>query len=438
MKKSSFNPAQLLALLFICSIMIGTVLLKCPFSLKEHITWLDAFFTATSAMTVTGLNVVDPGHTYSLVGTTIILILIQIGGLGIMTFAVLVYLLINKRVSLKQRLLIKEALNQSTFGGLIKLVRRLLVFSIFFEGFLGALLSIRFIPDLGWGKGLYTSLFYAVSAFNNAGFSLWPDNLERYVGDPIVNVLISALFIIGGIGFTVIDDLWEHKRWHQFSLHTRLTLLTTLVISIISFLLVISLEYYNPKTIGALEGADKFWAAYFQAMAPRTAGFNTLDIGSLTSPTLFFMMILMFIGAGSISTGGGIKVTTFACLIVIMVGYIRKKNEAVIMERTIHDLEIFKALTVTLLSIAVIFVAIFSLLISEPAFSFIQIAFEVVSAFGTVGLTTGITPELNTFSQFVIIFMMIFGKLGPLTVVFSIAKRQRQKIRYPDGKIFIG
>ncbi|TCP29815.1 trk system potassium uptake protein TrkH [Scopulibacillus darangshiensis] len=436
-RKRSFNSAQILVLIFISFIILGTVLLKCPFSTKVSISWLDALFTSTSAMTVTGLNVVDPIHTYTILGTTIIMLLIQFGGLGIMTFAVLIYLLMGKRISIKQRLIIQEELNQSTLGGLIKLVKRLFIFSIFFEGFLGLLLSIRFIPDLGLEKGLYYSLFHAVSAFNNAGFSLWTNNLTGYVGDPIVNVVISALFIIGGIGFTVMNDIWEHKRWRQFSLHTKLMLLGTLIINIIAFIIILSLEHDNPGTLGTLHGTDKYWAAYFQAAAPRTAGFNSVDIGALKPPTLFFIMILMFIGAGSISTGGGIKLTTFISLLVIMFGYIRRKNEAVIMERTIPDSAIFKGLTVALLSIAIIFVAIFSLLMSERTFSFIQIAFEVVSAFGTVGLSTGITPDLSSFGQCVIAFMMIIGKLGPLTLVLSLTDRDKQRVRYPKGEIFI-
>ncbi|MFC7391816.1 TrkH family potassium uptake protein [Scopulibacillus cellulosilyticus] len=436
--KKQVNPPLGLALLFIFVILLGTIALKVPISTYHRISWLTAFFTTTSTITSTGLTVVDIPKTFTPFGLTIIAFLIQIGGVGIMTFATVIYLLIGKKLSIEQMMLIQEALNQNSFKGILKLARRLFFFSIFFEGFFGILLCIRFIPKLGWIKGICHGFFYAVSAFNNAGMTLTSDNLIGYAGDPVINVLISALFIIGGIGFVVINDIWDKKKWREFILHTKLMIISTVVINIIAIIIILSLEYGNPKTLGPLTHGEKFLAGYFQAVAPRSSGFNTVDTGDLRPATLFFIMILMFIGAGSISTGGGIKLSTFASLLVMITGYIRKKNEAVLMERTIHENQIFKAMTLSLLSIAIIFIAVFALLISETKLSFLQIAFETVSAFGTVGLSTGITSQLSSFGECVIALIMIFGKLGPLTLVLSLTGREKQKVRYPDGKIFIG
>nr|WP_205002172.1 TrkH family potassium uptake protein [Scopulibacillus daqui] len=433
-----FNPSLGLALLFVATIVLGTILLKLPFSTHRSISWLTAFFTATSSITSSGLAVIDLPKTFTPFGLTIIACLIQIGGIGVMTFAVVIYILIGKKLSIEQLMLIQEALNQNSLRGLLKLARRLFFFSIFFEGFFCILLCFRLIPRLGFGKGIINGVFLSISAFNNAGITLTSDNLMAYAGDPVINILISASFIIGGIGFVVISDIWDKKRWHEFILHTKLIIISTAVINIIAFVIILSLEYSNPKTLGPLTHGEKFLAGYFQAVTPRSAGFNTLNTGDLQPATLFFMMILMFIGAGSISTGGGIKLSTFASLLVMMVGYIRKKNEAVLLERTIHDNQIFKAMTLSLLSIVTIFIAVFALLISERQFSFLQIAFETVSAFGTVGLSTGITPQLSSFGQCVIALIMILGKLGPLTIVLSLTNREKSKIRYPDGKIFIG
>lgn len=433
----NLSPPQILALLYVFMIITGGALLMLPFATTEPISWLSALFTATSASTVTGLNVVDPGSTYTLFGQIVILFLIQIGGLGIMTFAVLVVIMLGKKIGLKQRLVIQQALNQTSIGGVIKLVKVLLIFSLSFEIIISFMLAIRWVPEMGWGKGIYYSIFHTISAFNNAGFALWPDGLSRYVNDPVVNILITVLFIVGGLGFTVIIDLWYSKEFRNLSLHSKIMLVGTFFINVIAIILIFMLEYHNSKTIGNEPFITKLLASYFQAVSPRTAGFNTIDIGSMKDSSLFLTIILMFIGAGSASTGGGIKVTTFVVLLLSVKTFIKGKNEAVIFNRTIGSSIFIKSLAITLVSASFVVIAIFILSITEK-FSFLQITYEVVSAFGTTGLTMGITGNLSAIGQLVIMFMMIIGKIGPLTLIFSIATSKENNIRYPNGDVLIG
>lgn len=437
-KTLKVSPPQLLVLVFAFFIGVGTVLLKLPLSTKHHISWIDALFTTTSAMTVTGLNVVDTVTTFTLFGQIVIMCLIQLGGLGIMSFAVLIYFMLGRRIGFKERLLMQHALNQTSLGGVISLVRNLFVFSFMIEGCALILLAIRWVPEYGFAKGLYYSLFHSVSAFNNAGFALWSDNLTQFVGDPVVNLVISLLFIIGGIGFTVLIDLKRAKTFRELSLHSKLMVISTIAINLIAMAVFFLLEVNNPHTLGPLTGWEKFWASYFQAVSPRTAGFNTIDLSGLEDSTAFFMTFLMFIGAGSASTGGGIKLTTFIIFILAVTAFIRGKRDLVIFRKTISDSFVFKALAIAMISLLFICIAILLLTITEKQ-PFLKIAFEVLSAFGTVGLTLGLTGDLSEIGKEIIIFIMFLGKLGPLTLVFSFARNQgEQKVRYPKEDILTG
>ncbi|WP_198165141.1 TrkH family potassium uptake protein [Metabacillus litoralis] len=436
-KVIKLNPSQLLVLVFIVSIMVGTILLKLPFSTHQSIKWVDALFIATSAMTVTGLATVDPSSTFTTLGQFIIALLIQIGGLGIMSFAVLIFIMLGKKIGIKERLLMQHALNQTSVGGVIKLVKYLFIFSFTIEMIAMVFLAFRWIPQFGFSKGLFYSFFHSISAFNNAGLALWPDNLSQFVGDPLINIVISTLFIIGGIGFTVLVDIWHKRSFRKFSLHTKLMVVGTLVINVIAMLFIFCVEYSNPNTLGELSIGKKLWASYFQAVSPRTAGFNTIDIGSLDETTIFIMIILMFIGAGSGSTGGGIKLTTALVIGLATISFLRGKSEVVISRRTINSGYILKALAITMVSIVFVIIATVMMNLTEKA-PFIDLMFEVVSAFGTVGLSTGITAELTTIGKQIIIFIMFVGKLGPLTLMFSLAKPSKEKIRYPQEDILTG
>lgn len=435
---NKLNPSQLLTVVFLFFILLGMILLKLPISTTDLVSWTDALFTATSAMTVTGLAVVDTGTVFTTFGQSVILILIQVGGLGIMSFAVLIFIMLGKKIGLKERLIIQHALNQTSLGGVLKLVKNLFIYSLTIELIAMLMLALKWVPEYGWGKGLYYSLFHSISAFNNAGFSIWSDSLMRYAGDPLVNLVISFLFIVGGIGFTVLSDLWHKRSLEKLSLHSKLMIGGTVVINLLAMLIVFYLEYHNPKTLGTLASlSDKLWASYFQAVTPRTAGFNTLDIGSLHEGTISFMLLLMFVGAGSASTGGGIKLTTFLVILLSVLTFLRQKTQIKIGKRAIKDQIVIRSLAISTISILFIFLAVFILNITEPD-PFLEILFEVISAFGTVGLSMGLTAELSDIGKIIIVFIMFLGKLGPLTFAFSLARPRQDKIRYPDEDVLTG
>lgn len=435
---SRLNPSVTVVLSFFVLILVGTVLLKLPIATTETISWLNTLFTATSAVTVTGLIVVDTGTAFTLFGQTVIMFLMQLGGLGLMTSAVFIFFIFKRKIGMQQRNLIKASLNQDSSGGIIRLVRYLLFFSLSIEliGFI--LLSIKWIPEFGFSKGAFYSLFHTVAAFNNAGFSLWSDSLSSYVGDPVVNLTITSMFVLGGIGFTVLLDVWNKKKFKTLTLHSKVMIVGTLVINIIAIISIFILEYSNPQTLGSLSFEDKAWSAYFQGLTPRTAGFNSIDISALTLPTMLLIVILMFIGAGSASTGSGIKLSTFIILLLTTITTLKGGEEVSLFGRRLKNSAVLRALTLTLISFLLVFVAIFVLTVTENG-SFIAIVFEVVSAFGTVGLSTGLTTELSTIGRFVIMFVMFVGRIGPITIAsILLTSKNPSLIRYPQEDIFVG
>ncbi|MDA7028543.1 TrkH family potassium uptake protein [Bacillus sp. CLL-7-23] len=436
-KLIQLNPSQLLVLVFLFFILLGTLLLKAPIATPESVSWVDALFTATSAMTVTGLTVIDTATDYTLFGQIIILFLIQIGGLGIMSFAVLIFIMLGKKIGLKERILIQQSLNQTSLGGVIKLIKNLFIYSFTIEMMAMMILAFKWIPEYGFRAGLFHSIFHSISAFNNAGFSLWRDNLMRYESDPLVNIVITGLFIIGGLGFTVLSDLWHKRRFKSLSLHSKLMIIGTVVINILAMMIIFSLEYHNQKTIGSLPLSGKLWGSYFQAVTPRTAGFNTLDIGSLHDSTLTLMLLLMFVGAGSGSTGGGIKLTTFLVILLSVRSFLKGQSHISVARKTIKDKLIIRSLAISTISILFILLTVFILNITEPE-RFLKILFEVISAFGTVGLSMGMTADLSTIGKVLIVFIMFLGKLGPLTLAFSLAKPQQDNLRYSSEDILTG
>ncbi|MET3504903.1 TrkH family potassium uptake protein [Halalkalibacter oceani] len=432
-----FSPPQTLAFSFVIFIGIGTILLKLPIATTKPISWLDALFTATSAMTVTGLVVVDTGTAFTVFGQVVLMCLIQLGGLGLMTFAILIVMMLGKKIGLQQRILIQEAMNQTSLGGLIRLVKILFLFSIVLELAGVILLAIRWVPEFGWGTGLYQSVFHTISAFNNAGFSLWSDSLSAYVGDPLVNSVITGLFITGGIGFTVLADIWYKRSFKRLSLHSKLMLVGTLLLNVIAFFVIFLLEYGNPATLGGLPLSEKIWGAYFQAVAPRTAGFNSLAIGEMNQASLFFTIVLMFIGGGSASTASGIKVTTFLVMLLATASFLKGQAETVVFERTIPAHTILRALAIIVISLLFIFLTLFILTVTEQA-PFLTILFEVMSAFGTVGLSIGLTENLSAVGKEVMIVLMFIGRIGPLTLAFTLAKPKSSTIRYPGDEVMTG
>ncbi|MGE7947371.1 TrkH family potassium uptake protein [Lysinibacillus sp. NPDC093688] len=441
--KNKLNPPKILVLGFATIILIGAFLLTLPISTEngEGLSFLNALFTATSATCVTGLVVVDTGDTFSTFGELVILFLIQIGGLGFMTFATLVFLLLGKKISLKERLLLKEAFNNITMAGLVRLVRRILLFTAVIELIGGLILSIRFSFDMPVGKAIYFGFFHSISNFNNAGFDLMGgfNGLTEYVDDPFIVLTICALITIGGLGFIVINELYEYRDTKRLSVHSKIVLTTTLILTVGSTILIFLFEYGNSKTLGPLTEWGKVLGSLYQAVTPRTAGSNTLPIADLTQSTLFLIILLMFIGAGSGSTAGGIKITTFALLVATMWSQIRGKEDVVLFRRRIVNETILKALTVTMCGMMIVILVTFVLSITEQGHDFMMYLFEATSAFGTVGLSMGLTPELSPGGRLVIILTMFAGRLGPLTIAFAIAKRRKSEaFRHPKGNIMIG
>ncbi len=441
--KENLDPAKILVLGFAILIFIGAFLLTLPIATEDGkgLAFLNALFTATSATCVTGLVVVDTGDTFSLFGEMIILILIQVGGLGFMTFATFLFVLLGKKISLKERLLLKEAFNTNSTAGVVRLVKRILIFTVITECIGGILLAVRFSFDMSIGQAIYYGFFHAISNFNNAGFDLMGgfNSLTDYVDDPIVVLTISSLIILGGLGFIVINELYEYREIRTFSVHTKVVLSTTLILIVGATILIFLFEYSNVKTLGSLSPTGKGLGALFHSVTPRTAGANTLSMGDLTHATLFLTIFLMFIGGGSGSTAGGIKVTTFAVLIITALAQLKGKEEVVLFKRRIVIENILKALTVAMSGIMIVVVVTFMLSITEKGHVFIMYLFEATSAFGTVGLSMGLTPELSPIGRFIIILTMFVGRLGPLTLGFAITKRRKQEAyRRPKGKIMIG
>ncbi|GLH65308.1 MULTISPECIES: TrkH family potassium uptake protein [Bacillaceae] len=444
-KKRMFylDPPKILVLGFSFIILIGAFLLTLPAATVDGkgLPWLDALFTATSATCVTGLVVVDTGTTFTLFGQLVILALIQIGGLGFMTFATLFALILGKRISLKERLLIKESLNNLSIDGVVRLVKRILIFTAVIELIGGILLAIRFSFDMPLPKAIYFGFFHAISNFNNAGFDLMGDfrSLTGYVDDPLVTLVVCTLITLGGIGFIVMNEVYEYRQTRRFSLHTKIVFVMSSILVVFGTILIFILEYHNPKTLQPLSPLGKFLASLYQAVTPRTAGSNTLNIPDLTQPTLFLIIFLMFIGASPGSTGGGIKTTTFATLLGAVWSNIKGKEDVIFFRNRILYDTIYKALTVTVSGLFVVMMITMLLTITEPNKDFLMILFEATSAFATVGLSMGLTPELSPVGKILIILTMFAGRVGPLTIAYAVTlHRKPDPFKFPKGKIMIG
>jgi trk system potassium uptake protein TrkH len=424
--------------LYAALILAGTVLLMLPVSAHAPTGWYDALFTAASAVTVTGLIVVDTGTHYTPFGQLIIMVLIQLGGLGLMTFAVLVFALLGLGLPLRHQLILREDLNQTDLGNLMRLVWLILRLVAVLEVIGVALLAVRFVPEFGWREGLWQALFHAVSAFNNAGFGLFADSLSRWVGDPLINLVVPALFIIGGIGYVVLADLGAKRKWRPLTLHSKLMLSGTAALIVWSMAAFLILEWHNPATLGSLDGVgDRLWASWFQAVTTRTAGFNTLEIGELRDSTALLVITLMVIGGGSTSTAGGIKVTTFVVLLLATVAFLKRRDVVSAFERTLPPGQLLKVMALVVISLFVIVTGLFIVLATNDQ-PFLDLTFEVASAFGTVGLSRGVTADLDPVGRAVIIVTMFIGRVGPLALGFFLATRTAPRVRYPSSEVYLG
>ncbi|MEW9122049.1 MAG: TrkH family potassium uptake protein [Thermotaleaceae bacterium] len=444
-ERMKLNPAQIMVLGFASVILIGSILLNLPIASRngESVGFVNAFFTATSAVCVTGLVVVDTGTYWTVFGQTVILLLIQIGGLGFMTMATLIFFIFGKRITLRDRLVMQEALNQFSISGLVKLTQSILVATFLIEGIGAILLSIRLIPIMGPRKGIAYSIFHAISAFCNAGFDLMGDftSLTAFVSDPLTNVVIWILIVVGGLGFTVLLDIIHRKRFSRFSLHTKVVLSVSGFLIALGFIGIFILEFTNPQTMGQLSFGGKLLSGMFHGITPRTAGFNTLPMDQLTTASIFLTIVLMFIGGSSGSTAGGIKTTTAGVLIWTIFSVIKGNEDTVIFKKRIPRDLIYRSLAVVGIAMLLIVLMTMALSITEKGFSFIEIFFEVTSAFATVGLSLGITPSLSLAGRVLISITMFAGRVGPLTLALALARKQQKTkglIKYPEERVIVG
>lgn len=441
------SPGESIMVYYAVAILLGAFLLSTPIAARgEALSFLDALFTATSAQCVTGLIVVDTGTRLSLFGQLVVLGLIQIGGLGIMTFSIYFFLYLRAGVSLRGRWVIQETLIHKPVSSLPDLIKGIFLMTIVIEGIGALLLSFAFIPDLGLAEGIYSGIFHSVSAFCNAGFSLYPDSLVGYYGNALVNVTVMALIILGGIGFLVIQEVLKVVRRRErirLSLHSRVVLLTSVFLILYGAVMIGWLEAGH--AFAEMTVSEGFWVALFQSVTARTAGFNSIDLNAFQTPTLFFIIFLMFIGASPGSAGGGVKTTTFALFFGVLYNRLRGNPNTNLFRRTVPDEAVTRALTLVLLAVILIGISLFGLLIAQspveyaPSREFINYAFETVSGFATVGLSLGATGKLTDIGKVIVIVLMFVGRVGLLTMAFAIAgRRQPYAARYAEENIMIG
>lgn len=439
--KKRLAPVQILALGFGIVIMAGTLLLMLPVSSKEGIVtpFIDAFFTSTSAVCVTGLVTLNTAEHWSYFGSTVIIMLIQIGGLGFMSFATLFALILGKRITLKERMVMQEAMNSFSLQGLVKLAKYILIFTFSVEGIGALFLSTKFIPEHGFLKGLYFSIFHSISAFCNAGFDLTGNSLVPYADNAVIILTISALIITGGLGFAVWAEIYNYKGMGKLSVHSKLVISATLILIVGGWILMYIFEMKNPGTIQNMSLKGKLLSSLFASVSPRTAGFNSISTADMTLAGKFLTIILMFIGGSPGGTAGGIKTTTAGILLMTVISVIKNREDSQIFSRTISKGLVYKSFVILTLAMCLVIGETMILSFTEHGASLEYILYEVTSAFGTVGLTLGLTPKLSVIGKVLIALTMYIGRVGVLTLLLALAhKNNGSSIKYPDGKILVG
>ncbi|WP_442768609.1 TrkH family potassium uptake protein [Acinetobacter bohemicus] len=439
-KQSTINlsPPSLLALGFLSFILIGTLLLKLPIAHYGELSWINALFTSTSAVTITGLSVVNVGEAYTTFGKVIIMLLLQCGGLGFMTFAILAALSLSSNIGLKQQVMAQETIGQTSLSKVSFTIKGVLLYSLFFEALGTVILTIAWMQEYDFAHAVFYAAFYSVSAFNNGGFSLFPNSLMSFSEHYFITFTISMLYIIGGIGFVVLMDIKRARRWKKMSPNSKLILSTIAGLNLVAFIVIWALEASNPLTLAGLSLGDQAVNAWFHATVPRSSGFNSLDMASMSDASTLVTMVLMFIGGGSLSTAGGIKVGTFIIVILSVITFLRRSEELRVFNHSVSKVTSFKAFAVVSITGILIFLGLFTLLILEPNKEFLDLLFEAVSAACTVGLSRGITSELQPASLIALILLMFAGRLGPLTLAYLIATPKKSRLKHPPADIQIG
>ena len=439
--KDTLNPPQVLALGFLSLIIIGSVLLNLPIasSSGKAIGYVNSLFTSASAVCVTGLTVLNTAKDFTPFGQLVIITLIQFGGLGIMTLATVGYIIMGKKISFKERLMIKEQLNTESIQGIVKLTKKVIGYTFFLEMMGSILLSLRFVPMYGLGKGVAFSIFHSISAYCNAGFDILGDSLLSFQHDYYVLLVLSVLIIFGGLGFTVYADLLAKDRLRKLTLHSKVVLIMTgslLLIGTLSFLL---FESTNPGTLASMSFPQRLANSLFQSVSPRTAGFYSVDMSKIRETTIFSTIMLMFIGGSPGSTAGGVKTTTFACLLLTTISVVKGEEDVNCLKRRLPFETIKRAVSIFLIGLAIVFSTAIILTITDSSIKFINLLFESTSAFGTVGLTIGITDKLSTLGRLIITLTMYIGRVGPLTMAYAFARKNKKRdYRNAPGNLMVG
>jgi trk system potassium uptake protein TrkH len=442
-------PSKILVLSFAILILSGAILLSMPFSSRsgEWTPFVNSLFTAASASCITGLVVYDTYTYWSTAGQIIILALIQVGALGIITLATFFSILLRKKVRVRGMILAQESINFFTYTDVLKLIKKIVAVTFLIELIGAILLSFSFVPKYG-AIGLYMGVFHAVSAFCNAGFDITSAvvdstfvSITPFNNDPVVIYTISALIIIGGLGFSVWRDLYEYKRNRHLMFHTKLVLCITAALLMSGTLLFFVTEFSNPKTMGHMSIFEKINAAFFQSTSARTAGFNSINLADMKEISKVFTVFLMFVGAAPGSTGGGVKVTTMGVLIMAVFSYIKGSGDIILFKRKINQNTIFKSLSI--IGLSAILVAIVTTVIAsiQPDFHYLDTLYEATSAFGTVGLSLGITTSMNDISKLLITLTMFLGRVGPLSFAVALtlkSSKRTSELIYPEAKILVG
>ncbi len=434
------SPPLFLLASFALVIAIGTVLLNMPFSSAngEPVGWINAFFTASSATCVTGLVVVDTATHWTTIGQVVIITMIQIGGLGLMTFAVMFAMILKKNIGLSDRMIIKEQLNVDGMGGLVKLLKYIVMVTVAIEGIGAIILATKFIPIYGLKTGTWYSVFHAISAFCNAGFSTIVGNIEPYKADWVINITIMLLVIFGGLGFTVILEILERKRFKQFTVQGKIAIILSTALILIGAIGFFLLERTNTGTIANESTSTQWLQSFFQSVVARTAGFGSVDLSKMRDATTFLLIAIMIIGGSPGSTAGGFKTTTVAVLFFTTLSVIRGERDTVIFNRKISLEIVRKSLAIIMIGIFLILSIVFVLTITEDA-SFIDILYETVSAYATVGVSKGITENLTDIGKVILSLTMYTGRVGSLTMAFALGRRDRaSKLNYAETNISVG
>jgi trk system potassium uptake protein TrkH len=434
------SPAQFLVMAYTLVIVAGAALLRLPIAVSTGISWIDALFMSTSAVCVTGLSVVSLSYEFTVFGQIVIMLLVQIGALGVMVMSALFALILNRKIGLRNRIFLQQDLNQNYLSGVVRLVRYILYLTLWVE-LIGALfLFVLWIPGRGLRQAVYYAVFHSITAFANAGFDLFGSSLESFSKQPAVLLVAAGLIVIGGLGFAVINELFQYRfSFRKTSLHTKIVLISTAALIIGSWLGILLLEFNNAQSFGTLGFGDKVANAFFSGVTTRSAGFSSIPIHTFSQASQFLMILLMFIGSSPGSTGGGIKTVTFAVLLLSVWASITGQKEVQVFGRRIPQEQINKAFVITFLAAAWIMLVVLVLSISE-SFHVFDLIFETVSAFGNVGLSTGITDGLSRLGRVLLTLTMFLGRLGPMTLALALGQRTagNGNIRYPEERVGLG